>query len=215
MKVKTNEKQIQKLKTKFPQLKITRINEYSWEIEKPVMSEQEENEIMCFFKENETKIIEKKEVVMSENKPIENPIAKPIENPIAKPISEITGNLSQAFSSLSSVIMGQASAQVAEIERKIVLLDNKIKESNQLLSSERVKMVEEQKVIVTKHVENLQKITNDLTTQVNSACQTVEKHILELTAKFDEKNRDFSAAIETQKNKMAKLSVSVADALKD
>ena len=170
---------------------------------------------MCFFKENETKIIEKKEVVMSENKPIENPIAKPIENPIAKPISEITGNLSQAFSSLSSVIMGQASAQVAEIERKIVLLDNKIKESNQLLSSERVKMVEEQKAIVTKHVENLQKITNDLTTQVNSACQTVEKHILELTAKFDEKNRDFSAAIERQKNKMVKLSVSVADALKD
>lgn len=203
MKVKTNEKQIQKLKTKFPQLKITRINEYSWEIEKTVMSEQEENEIMCFFKDNETKIIEKKEIAIMS------------ENPINKPISEITGNLSQAFSSLSSVIMGQATAQVAEIEKKISLLDNKIKESNQLLSSERVKMVEEQKAIVTKHVENLQKITNDLTNQVNSACQTVEKHILELTAKFDEKNRDFSAAIERQKNKMAKLPVFVADALKD
>ena len=202
MRVKTNEKQIQKLKSKFPNLQIIRVNENIWDIEKTKLTDNEEKEIDIFLKNNETKILEKKEIVMS-------------ENPINKPISEITGNLSQAFSSLSSVIMGQATAQVKEIETKILALDTKIKESNQLLSAERLKMVEEQKAITAKHVENLQKVTNELTNQVNQACHKVEKELIELAAKFDEKNRDFSEALEKQKNKLSKLPGALAEALKE
>jgi len=178
MKITAESKQIDRLRKKFPDLKIKRITTVDWEI---YFDGHSEKEIIESFEEIKSlEIPKKEEIKMAENP--QNP-----QNPQQPNLSKVTSDMSSAMGTLHSIILG-------EVGQRVNLLEVQIKNLQNIDEANKVQLIAE----FNNFKKSIEKISED-------TVRNLEKKLLEIAAKSDEFGRDQQEFKKKQQDKFLKM----------
>lgn len=180
MLVLSNEKQIQKLKAKFPNLNISRKDENTWEIIEKNILPNDEKEIVIFLRENpQTTMVEKKEIERKEIKMAEN-----INQPKANGYEQAKERISAGIAIISETVKAEIFPKIDELKKFVDGLKLQVSEIEKLNAESR-----------ERQIASIQKICDELVSKTNQACTSLTDRITVHFNTIEEQQKKFESSV--------------------